>query len=101
MIKSDDFVKNATTPDNIAYMVIHFFDELMVLYNIIGQREDIHISSNIEGPILFNLKMTNVDEANRLLTSMGGTILEVFGCNYAVNMTRNRNIVHTMITRAS
>ena len=100
MIKSNDFIKNATDSNNINNMVVHFFDELMVLYNIIGQREDIKVSSNPDNaPIICNLKMNNVNEAERLKNNLGNLSFNVFGSEYTISMTRQRNIVQTSISK--
>lgn len=101
MINTDDFVKSITS-DDIPYLVTKCFDELMVLYHLIGNRQDIEIcTDNSEMPISFVLLMESESDAIKLTEAMNGLDFSVFDTQYIVNMTCSNASIHTIIRKAS
>lgn len=97
---TDEFVK-AISSDDIASVVTHCFDELMVLYHIVGTRQDIDIcTSNSNSPIAFMLLMDSESDAIKLTESMNGLDFSVYGSTYVVSMTCTGATIHTLIRKA-
>lgn len=98
---TDDFVKSITS-DDITTVITKFFDELMVLYHVVGNRQDIDIcTDNSEMPISFVLLMESESEAIKLADSLNGTSFTVYGILYDIEMSSNDSSVTTIIRRAS
>lgn len=98
---TDDFVKSITS-DDITTVITKFFDELMVLYHVVGNRQDIDIcTDNSEMPISFVLLMESESEAIKLAEGLNGTSFTVYGVLYSIEMSNNDSTVTTIIRRAS
>jgi len=98
---TDDFVKSITS-DDISTIVTKFFDELMVLYHVIGNRQDIDICTDNSGmPISFVLLMESESEAIKLTDGLNGTCFSVYGSRYDIEMSCKDATVNTIIRRAS
>lgn len=80
------FFDNIECPDIYMY-IIKFFDELMILYNIIGIRKDVKIST-IENETIakFNIVFPTINEANRLYNSFNGLEYKVYSKLYKINI---------------
>lgn len=96
-----DFVKSITS-DDIAKDVVMCFDELMVLYNIIGNRQDIDICTDSSKlPISFNLLMESEKDAISLTDTMNGLDFSVYSNRYIIAMIRSGATIITVIRKAS
>lgn len=101
MTNTDDFVRSITS-DDIATVVTHCFDELMVLYHLIGDRQDIEICTNDSSmPISFTILMESEDDAIKLTEAMNGCNFSVYSTLYGVEMSRSNSSIHTIIRPAS
>ena len=101
MIASDDFVKSITS-DDMCQLVTKCFDELMVLYHIVGSREDIEICADDKyANISFTLMLESETDAAKLTESMDGMDFSVYGMVYIVNMTCTGSSIKTIIRKAS
>ena len=82
MTNTDEFVKSITS-DDICHLVTKCFDELMVLYHIVGSRQDIEIcTDNSKMPISFMLLMESESDAIKLTESMNGLDFSVYNEKY-------------------
>lgn len=98
---TEDFVKGITS-DDITQVVTQCFDELMVLYHMVGTRQDIDIcTDNSKMPISFVLLMESESDAIKLTENMDGMDFSVYGVSYIINMTCNGASIHTIIRKAS
>ena len=98
---TDDFVKSITS-DDIATIVTKHFDDLMVLYHVVGSRQDVDIcTDNSKMPISFVLLMESESEAIKLTETLNGTYFSVYGVPYDISMTRNEASITTMIKKSS
>lgn len=84
-------------------IIVYFFDELMVLYNTIGEREDLLIDSKYNSsdsslPV-FNIKLENDDDAMKLYDNLNNRSFSVYNMNYLISMQINSNIIATTISR--
>ena len=78
-IHYDDFPKDA----------MMFFDEIMVLYNIIGHKNGMDITKvNDSSAIKFNIFFDITVECERTYEMLNGTDFSVYGKKYIVNMMR-------------
>lgn len=101
MIDTIAFV-NGLTSDNIPLMVTSFFDELMVLYNLIGHRQDLHIhAEDSQSLATFTLLMESTEDASKLYNHFNQTKFSVYGKLYIISMevadTRVRTIINKSI----
>lgn len=98
---TEDFVK-AITSDDIVQVVTQCFDELMVLYHIVGTRQDIDIcTDNSKMPISFILLMESESDAIKLTESMNGLDFSVYGSSYIIGMSCTGATIHTTIRKVS
>ena len=101
MITTDDFVKSITS-DDIVHIITKCFDELMVLYHLVGDRQDVDIctDSNSNMPISFVLLMESESDAIKLTDSLNGMDFSVYGVSYRVNMICSGATIQTIIMKA-
>ena len=98
---TEDFVK-AITSDDIVQVVTQCFDELMVLYHIVGTRQDIDIcTDNSKMPISFILLMESESDAIKLTESMNGLDFSVYESSYIIGMSCTGATIHTTIRKVS
>ena len=91
-----DFVGNINS-NNIANDAAHFFDEIAVLYNLIGKREDIEVYS--DGNARFTLMMDSDEEASRLYTLLNGLNYSVYGFKYGIHMDQSDSNVSVSLIK--
>lgn len=94
-----DFVRNFNS-DNLPHIVTKFFDEIMVLYDITGNRQDIDICTNEESKIAkFTLLMDSERDAMDLYNSLNGSRFSVYGISFLISMTISNESIETIIQR--
>jgi hypothetical protein len=79
-----EFIGNISS-DNLAMDAAHYFDEIAVLYNVIGTREDIEICS--DGNAKFTLLTDSEHKALSLFQMLNDMIYTVYGYTYRIQMT--------------
>ena len=96
-----DFVHNLDS-DSISNMVSNFFDELMVLYHLVGDRQDIEICTDNDASVAtFMILMETKRDAKRLYDTLNGSDFSVYNMSYRINMNLKDSTVETVIVRAS
>lgn len=99
-LTTGEFIKGITS-DDIAQVVLQSFDELMVLYHIVGSRQDVEICiENGSNPVSFILMMESHEEASNLANTMNGLDFDVYGVRYIINMICRGNSIQTNIRKA-
>ena len=89
------FIGNINS-NNIADDAARFFDEIAILYNLIGTREDIEVYS--DGNAKFTLMMDSEVEASKLYSLLNGLDYTVYGFRYQIIMhVSNCNVFVNLI----
>ena len=87
-MNTTEFVKNFSS-DNISAMVVNFFDEIMVLYNLIGDRQDLDICTDDSSSVAtFTLLMENEADAKSLYDNLNNSEFEVYGNKFTPSSRR-------------
>ena len=98
MSTSFDFANHL---NDVSTFVCKFFDELMVLYHLIGIRDDATISFNSDTQeVTFNIKMKTAADAKELVSDFNNTDFIIYGIKFNISMTSRRNVVYTSISKA-
>lgn len=99
MSNSIDFIKNFTS-DNISSVVSKFFDEIMILYNLIGDRQDVDICTDDEASVAtFAILMESEDDASEMYENLNNTDFEVYGNKFGIGMTLSGCTITTTISK--
>lgn len=96
-----EFAKNFNS-DDISPIVTRFFDEIMVLYNLVGNRQDIDICTDNDASIAtFILMMDSEKDAQNLLNSLNYTTFSVYGDMFLISMSLSGASITTTISRVN
>lgn len=96
-----EFTKNFNS-DDISPIVTRFFDEIMVLYNLVGNRQDIDICTDNDASIAtFILMMDSEKDAQNLLNSLNYTTFSVYGDMFLISMSLSGASITTIISRVN
>lgn len=99
-MNTTEFVKSFSS-DNISAMVVNFFDEIMVLYNLIGDRQDLDICTDDSSSVAtFTLLMENEADAKSLYDNLNNSEFEVYGNKFNISMTLSESSIITVISKA-
>lgn len=100
-MNTTEFIKNFNS-DNISSIVTRFFDEIMVLYNLVGNRQDVDICTDNNASLAtFILLMDSDDDAQKLYDNLNGTIFSVYDNRYDVSMQISGASITTTIAKAT
>ena len=96
---TDSFTKNIHhDKSNILYP--YYFDEIMVLYNIIGNMPNIKISVNEnENDMIFIIKTQSKEDAMSLSNFANGMRFNVYNTKYNIKMNRKKSNLYTSISK--
>lgn len=101
MNTTSDFVRNFNS-DDLSKLIINFFDEIMVLYNLVGQRQDLDICADNDASLAtFTLLMEKEKDAKELFNNLNSSSFSVYNDIYCINMELNGASVKTTIFRAT
>lgn len=101
MIYSTDFIHNFNS-DDLPKIVTTFFDEIMVLYNLIGSRQDIDVCTDNKASVAtFVLLMDSEKEAKDLYSTLNATYFSVYGIKFNIDMTLSNESIKTIVRRVS
>lgn len=99
MVSSEDFIKSITS-DDTKQLITHHFDELIVLYHLVGNRSDVDVSTNnTKKGMEFNLLMEDESSANQFVNRNNGMNFSVYGERYVINASPSGSSVSTFITK--
>lgn len=97
---TENFIKNLNS-HNISCILTRYFDEMMVLYNLIGNREDLDIRANDDCSSLeFVLTANSKEDAYRIYNALNKTSFSVYNSIYNISMEIFENSISTFITKA-
>ena len=102
MYTTEEFIRNFNS-DDIASVVTKFFDEIIVLYNLVGNRQDVDIcTDNSSSSATFILLMDNKEDAKKLYEDLNGMDFTVYGTKYVISMTLSKDSsITTVICKAT
>lgn len=96
---SEEFIIGLTG-EELGTMMINFFDEIMVLYNLIGGRSDIHVSANDTSSATFHITADDKDNALRIYNCLNQITFKIYNIDFKVNMDLNDDgIIHVEVIR--
>lgn len=95
-----DFIHNLNS-DDVSAVVTSFFDELMVLYNLVGNRQDLDICTTSESVATFIILMESDKGAKDLFNELNGRSFSVYGQMFYIDMILSGSSVTTVINRAT
>lgn len=94
-----EFIKSIRSSDS-ENIITNFFDEIMVLYNLVGNRSDLSIYNNSDNMIaIFNIKMDTEKDANALYSNLNNSDFSVYNTVFNISMTIDDNIITTTIQK--
>lgn len=99
MDNTEIFIRQINTSD-ISTIVTKFFDEIMVLYNLIGIRNNMSIS--VDGntaAALFTLSMNNNDDATALFNVLNNTCFSIYSDTFSIHMKLHETEIMTEIRK--
>ena len=100
-MNTTDFVHNLNS-DNLSTTITNYFDELMVLYNLVGDRNDLDIcTENNASRVTFTLLMESDDDARALYENLNKSSFSVYNDRFNINMEINGASIKTIITKAA
>lgn len=87
---------------NIDIAITKFFDELMILYNLIGNIEDMAIfTSNNNNCAEFNIRSNSEDNLKKIYDSLNTTSFSIYNTTYNIYMEINNDVINTKICEAT
>ena len=102
MNNTANFVNKLTAEDK-ASSIVGFFDEIMVLYNLVGSREDLVICADNDTDVATFRIITDSEEAAKALyETLNASSFTAYNDLYNINMILSgATVVTTVITRAA
>lgn len=86
--------------DSISGIITRFFDEIMILYNLVGSRMDMTISADDSCSIAtFTLAMSNEDDAINLYNTLNNTYFSIYSDKYIISMQLSGRSILTVINK--
>lgn len=99
MNTAENFIHSFNS-DNTASIITRFFDEIMILYRVIGRRQDIDICTNDNASLAtFTLLMDSEDDAKSLYSSLNNNTFSVYDQIYSIYMELSGENVITRIVK--
>lgn len=87
--------------DSISRVVTRFFDEIMILYNLVGNRTDMTIDADNSNSIAtFLLNMGNENDAINLYNTLNNTYFSICNDKYTISMQLSGRSISTVIYKA-
>lgn len=93
-----EFANGINTTD-AAFMIKQYFDEIMILYELIGNRQDIDICTGNNDIAEFILTMNTKKDAKKLYNSLNNTVFSVYNDTFSISMILNDQSITTTITK--
>lgn len=96
-----EFVHNLNS-DDLSSIITNFFDEIMVLYNLVGDRQDLDICTENDASLAtFILLMESEEDAIKLYNDLNQSSFSVYNDRFDINMEINRASIKTTIIKAT
>lgn len=86
---------------SISNVITRFFDEIMILYNLVGSRMDMTISADNSSSVAkFVITMTNENDAINLYNNLNNTYFSIYNDKYIILMQLSGRSISTVINKA-
>lgn len=88
-------------PENVSNAIARFFDEIMILYRLVGVRDNMTISADDSASIAtFNITMTSEEDAIELYNNLNDSFFTVYSDKYIIKMQLSGRMISTVIYKA-
>lgn len=95
-----DFIRQIDS-DNISNAIARFFDEIMILYRLVGIRDNMSISAdNYASVATFNITMESENDAIELYNNLNDTFFTIYNDKYIIKMQLSGRMISTVIYKA-
>lgn len=98
MMSIPDFIQGIDS-DNPSHDVAKNFGKLSVLYNLLGGRSDISISSTHENGTMFHIGARNKTSARSINDYINGVTYTVYGCQYYITSICEQKTIDVIIKK--
>lgn len=99
-MSTSEFV-NKIDDGNRSSTVVRFFDEIMILYNLLGSKRDMKIYADGGSSIAtFTLEMNSDDDAVDIYNTLNNTFFSIYNDKYIIEMSLSGRSVLTSIYKA-
>lgn len=86
--------------DSISGIITRFFDEIMILYNLVGSRMDMTISADNSSSIAtFLITMSSENDAINLYNTLNNTYFSIYSDKYIISMQLSGRSISTVINK--
>jgi len=83
---------------SLSDIITKFFDEIMVLYNLVGSRRDMHISTDGNSSrATFILNMNSEEDAINLYSTLNNQFFTIYHDKYIIEMELSGRSISTVI----
>ena len=90
-------INDGNSPDT----VVRFFDEIMILYNLLGSKRDMKIYADGGASVAtFTLMMNSDDDAVNIYNTLNNTFFSIYNDKYIIEMSLSGRSVLTSIYKA-
>ncbi len=99
MIDTKNFVHSINS-NNIPRLITKYFDEILVLYNLVGYRMNIELNDDSSDVARFILTFDTEENANALYSSLHDTDFTIYDDKFHIIMDKSDLCsIHTTIVR--
>lgn len=92
-----DFVRQIDN-SNAANSIARFFDEIMILYRLVGIRHNMSISADNSASVAtFNITMESEKDAIELYNNLNDSFFTVYSDKYIIKMQLSGRMISTVI----
>ena len=96
-MSTSEFV-NKIDKDSVSSIITRFFDEIMILYNLVGSRMDMTITADKSNSVAtFMLNMSNENDAINLYNTLNNTYFSIYSDKYIISMQLSGRSISTVI----
>ena len=86
---------------SLSDIITRFFDEIMILYNLVGSRRDMYISTDgNSSKATFIITMNSEEDAIDLYNNLNNTFFTIYHDKYIIEMQLSGRIISTVIYKA-
>lgn len=97
---TEKFIKKCNSKD-IGLAVTNFFNEIMVLYNLMNHYEDFNILVEGDDHAIFTIESSSIDNLHKIYKSLNLVSFTVYDTKYNIFMTLNETNIVTKIYKAT
>lgn len=94
-----DFLKQFESKNTS--LIVNFFNELMILYNLFGDKHDIYVHNDDASLAVFRIVLDNPSDADRMCNELDCTEFSVYDLTYTIStqLQENKDVIVTVIRK--